>query len=67
MEGKLGYNVTELLRRDDWPFGRTLTYKLIDKGLLKARKCGKSTIIMHRDAEACLANLPDYQPREAQG
>jgi excisionase family DNA binding protein len=38
--------------------GRTTVYDQIKRGLLRARKCGKRTIIIEDDAEAWLKCLP---------
>jgi hypothetical protein len=38
--------------------GRTTVYDQINRGLLRARKCGKRTIITEDDAEAWLKCLP---------
>lgn len=57
---RLGFTVTDLIQRDDWPFGRTTTYSLLNSGKLPAKRCGGKTIILARDAEAMLNSLPDY-------
>jgi excisionase family DNA binding protein len=40
--------------------GRTKLYQLINSGELKARRCGKRTIILKDDLEAFLNNLQSY-------
>jgi hypothetical protein len=42
--------------------GRTKTYEEINSGRLRARKCGKLTIITEEDAEEWLRNLPPLVP-----
>lgn len=39
--------------------GRTLTYKFIKEGSLKAFKCGKATLIAKTDAEAWCRSLQE--------
>jgi excisionase family DNA binding protein len=41
--------------------GRTTAYQEIKAGRLRARKCGKRTIITDDDAEAWLRDLPTIQ------
>ena len=43
--------------------GRTFTYQLINRGLLKAVKVGGKTLIPKSDARAWLASLPALAPR----
>jgi hypothetical protein len=42
--------------------GRSKTYEEISSGRLRARKCGKLTIITEEDAEEWLRNLPSLAP-----
>jgi excisionase family DNA binding protein len=44
--------------RTRYGVGRTTTYEEIKSGRLRARKCGKRTIITEDDAEAWLQRLP---------
>jgi excisionase family DNA binding protein len=41
--------------------GRTKIYQAIADGSLKARKCGKRTLILRNDLQGFLANLPTVQ------
>jgi excisionase family DNA binding protein len=43
--------------------GRTFTYQLINRGLLRAVKVGGKTLIPKSDARAWLASLPTLNPR----
>ncbi len=43
--------------------GRTNIYKLINAGLLRARKNGKRTVILDEDVRACVAQLPQIAPK----
>jgi excisionase family DNA binding protein len=45
--------------------GRTTTYEEIKSGRLRARKCGKRTIIAEDDAEDWLRRLPLIEPKTA--
>ncbi len=45
-------------RAKDGPFGRTFLYAEIAAGRLKARKAGRSTIILDTDWEEFLSSLP---------
>jgi excisionase family DNA binding protein len=38
--------------------GRTKIYQAITEGTLKARKCGKRTLVLRDDLRAFLASLP---------
>ncbi len=40
--------------------GKTAIYAAIKSGALKARKRGKRTVILSRDLEEYLQNLPDF-------
>ncbi|MDP6574726.1 MAG: helix-turn-helix domain-containing protein [Rhodospirillales bacterium] len=57
---KLAYTINELA--DKGVGRRSSIYKMINSGKLRARKRGRSTIILHEDAEECLKNLPEYVP-----
>jgi excisionase family DNA binding protein len=43
--------------------GRTFTYELINRGMLRAVKVGGKTLIPKSDARAWLASLPALEPR----
>jgi excisionase family DNA binding protein len=43
--------------------GRTKVYEAITTGSLKARKCGKRTLILRDDLRSYLANLPEAAPK----
>src|SRR5579859_2497829 len=58
---QLAYRIGELVRRG--PIGRTKLYELINSGALRARKCGKVTIITHDDFVRCLDALPRVKPK----
>jgi excisionase family DNA binding protein len=45
--------------------GRTKIYEEIKSGRLRARKCGKRTIISEDDAEDWLRRLPLIEPKAA--
>ncbi len=63
MEKKLAYTVKDLVARG---FGsRTAIYEAINAGTLKAKKRGKSTIILAPHADEYLENLPNYPGQEA--
>ena len=50
------FTLTEFL---NWArIGRTKAYEKIDAGRLKIRKLGRKTLILRKDAEAWLENLP---------
>jgi excisionase family DNA binding protein len=48
--------------RTRYGVGRTTTYEEIKLGRLRARKCGKRTIITEDDAEEWLQHLPSICP-----
>lgn len=58
---KLAYTIQELAEKGGG--SRTTIYEAINNGTLKAKKRGKSTIILAAVAEMYLENLPDYEPR----
>jgi Helix-turn-helix domain len=43
--------------------GRTLIYLAIQSGALKARKCGRRTVVLADDFQAWLAHLPTKSSR----
>lgn len=45
--------------------GRTLIFELIRDGKLKARKCGRRTLILTDDLKECLESLPVVDRRTA--
>ena len=47
--------------------GRTRAYEEIKSGRLRARKCGKRTIIAEQDAEDWLQHLPVIQTNPTKG
>lgn len=59
---KAAYRVDELAR--EWPEGRTKIFAAIREGKLKARKSGRSTIILREDALDYLRQLPPANPKE---
>jgi len=40
--------------------GKTLAYELLDAGKLKAKKCGRRTLILPASAEEWFRNLPSW-------
>lgn len=63
MEHKLAYRLNELAKAGG-P-GRTKLYQAIRRGELRARKVGRSTIVVHEDYLEYLKNLPVKQVGEA--
>jgi len=51
--------------RGRYGLGRTTTYEEIKSGRLRARKCGKRTLIAEDDAEDWLRSLPIVTPQIA--
>jgi excisionase family DNA binding protein len=43
--------------------GRTKIYEAISNGFLRARKCGKRTLILRDDLRSYLSNLPEAAPK----
>lgn len=43
--------------------GRSKLYELMAAGVIEARKCGKSTLIMTRSLKAYLNGLPSAYPK----
>ena len=60
---KLSYTIKEL--EEAGGGCRTKIYDAINAGTLKAKKRGRSTVILVADANAYLENLPDYKPAQA--
>jgi excisionase family DNA binding protein len=45
--------------------GRTMVYRLLNAGKLKARKLGRKTLIGETEVERCESELPAYRPRSS--
>lgn len=60
---KLAYTIKEL--EEAGGGSRTKLYEAMNCGALRARKRGKSTIILADDAKAYLESLPDYSDQAA--
>jgi hypothetical protein len=61
---KRGYSVDEVVALG--VLGkRSHIYKMIAAGTLKARKCGKRTIILADDVSAAVEALPMVEPKNA--
>lgn len=61
---EMGFTINDLVKLR--VFGcRSTIYELIKAKKLRARKRGRSTIILAPDAEECLQNLPDFHEQEA--
>jgi hypothetical protein len=58
-EAKIAYGV------DDLPYGRTFVYQLIREGKLKAKKCGRRTIITPEAWREHVAALPEVKATAA--
>ncbi len=54
---KLAYSIDESCKVST--VGRTKTYEAIGSGALIARKVGRRTVILHKDLESWLDNLPE--------
>ena len=63
MKKKLAYRVKDLV--EGGIGSRTAIYEAIKARKLRARKRGKSTIILPDDLEEYLQNLPDFHDQEA--
>lgn len=63
MENKLAYTVKDLVTGGVG--GHTTIYDAINSGKLKAKKRGRSTIILPPALDEYLANLPDFLDQEA--
>jgi hypothetical protein len=51
------YSIKDLTERS--PFSRSEIYRQINAGRLRARKCGRKTIVTDDDWQAFLASLPE--------
>jgi excisionase family DNA binding protein len=51
-----GYSIPEASEKSG--IGRTKLYKAISEGTLKARKCGKRTLILREELREYLLSLP---------
>ncbi|MCI5060691.1 MAG: helix-turn-helix domain-containing protein [Alphaproteobacteria bacterium] len=58
---KPAYTIQETI--DFVPFGLTKLYQVINSGKLPAKKFGRKTIILRKDLEQFLADLPTYPSR----
>jgi hypothetical protein len=58
-KAKIAYGV------DDLPYGRTFVYQLIREGKLKAKKCGRRTIITPEAWREHVAALPELKATAA--
>ncbi len=63
MEEKLAYTIKDLVAGGVG--SRTTVYEAIKSGALKARKRGKSTIILPPDLAEYLESLPDFHDQAA--
>ena len=61
--GKMAFTIPEAVK--EGAGGRTAIYEAIKSGKLKARKRGRSTIILAADLSRYLENLPDFHDQEA--
>ena len=60
---KLAYTINEAV--DEGAGSRTVVYEAINAGKLKAKKRGKSTIILAPDLVEYLKSLPDFPGQAA--
>ena len=60
---KLAYTIPDA--GEEGAGGHTKIYEAIKTGKLKAKKRGKSTIILHPDLVEYLENLPDFHEKVA--
>ena len=60
---KLAFTIAEAVEAGAG--GRTAVYEAIKSGALKARKRGRSTVILAADLEEYLQNLPDFHEKVA--
>jgi excisionase family DNA binding protein len=58
--GRLALSITQAAVEAG--IGRDSVYRAIREGRLLAKKSGRRTLILRRDLEAYLGNLPDLQP-----
>jgi hypothetical protein len=56
----VGYNISDI-SRPNGPLSRSEIYNAINAGRLKAKKCGRRTIITPQAWNDFLAALPDYR------
>ena len=63
MEKKLAYTVKDLVAGNVG--SRSTVYEALKSGALKAKKRGKSTIILPDDLEEYLQSLPDFNEQAA--
>ena len=61
--GKMAFTIPEAVK--EGAGSRTVIYQAIKSGALKARKRGRSTIILAADLSEYLQNLPDFHDQEA--
>jgi excisionase family DNA binding protein len=61
----IAYTIAETCRVSG--IGRTNIYGLIKAGALRARKHGKRTLVLHRDLQRLLENLPPLQESGQRG
>jgi excisionase family DNA binding protein len=59
---KYAYSIKEV--SEVTSIGRTSVYSYINRGLLKARKTGKRTIILKEDLDDFLQNLDQYETQQ---
>lgn len=60
---RIAYTVEEWCRLTSQ--SRSAAYEAMKAGTLRARKCGRRTLILKSDGEAYLAGLPQYEPQAA--
>ncbi len=60
---KMAYSIREAT--DEGAGSRSVIYENIKSGALRARKRGRSTVILAADLEDYLQNLPDFHEVEA--
>ncbi len=61
--GKMAYSIKEAVEAGAG--SRTVVYEAIAAGSLKARKRGRSTVILATDLQDYLQSLPDFHDQEA--
>jgi excisionase family DNA binding protein len=57
---RLAYTIDEVSKL--LTLGRTSLYSRLKSGELRARKCGKRTLILHEDLQQFLSDLDSVQP-----
>ena len=60
---KMAYSIREAAEASDG--SRTKIYEAINAGKLKAKKCGKRTIILAADLDQYLESLPAFHKQTA--